>query len=428
MESYLTGVKIHGLWGESVELTINFDKHLNFLIGKNGTGKTTIINLIAAALTADFESLDRIQFDRILIKLAVSGSKKRPSIEVTKSQKKDLPYYDISYKIKTAVTDEVKTYDLDAFEEERFYRGTPPRSLRERFIKERYIYVQRQLESVVNVNWLSVYRQRSLERMDERSSSNGIDQKLEDMNNALVRYFSRLTSNFAEETANFQKTSFLSLTSIQQESDVRRNLKSIDVEHQKKSLTSVFEILGVEQSKSIKQIDQMSKELVKARKAFLDRDALSMHDLFAIVNSFKTNDIIKLYENLQSKKSIIYQPINKFKLVVNELLKPGKSIEISDQNEILIKNKSDKKISIKDLSSGEKQLLIILGQSLLQESKRVIYIADEPELSLHIEWQEKLTNAITSLNPNAQVIFATHSPDIVGPYQDNVINMEMLRK
>jgi len=76
------------------------------------------------------------------------------------------------------------------------------------------------------------------------------------------------------------------------------------------------------------------------------------------------------------------------------------------------------------LSSGEKQLLIILGQSLLQENINHIYIADEPELSLHVEWQEKLVNSLKSVNPNSQIIFATHSPDIVGDFSNSVIKVE----
>jgi predicted ATPase len=51
-------------------------------------------------------------------------------------------------------------------------------------------------------------------------------------------------------------------------------------------------------------------------------------------------------------------------------------------------------------------------------------MADEPELSHHIDWQESLAVNIKSLNPAAQIIFATHSPDVVGVYQDYVSHME----
>ena len=76
------------------------------------------------------------------------------------------------------------------------------------------------------------------------------------------------------------------------------------------------------------------------------------------------------------------------------------------------------------LSSGEKQLLIQFLEVLLQESRSVIFIADEPEISLHVIWQENLLKAIRNLNENAQLIVATHSPDIVADFRDNVVDME----
>ena len=53
----------------------------------------------------------------------------------------------------------------------------------------------------------------------------------------------------------------------------------------------------------------------------------------------------------------------------------------------------------------------------------MVYIADEPELSLHISWQEKLLESLVSLDGKIQVIVATHSPDIVGKFEDNIIDL-----
>jgi predicted ATP-dependent endonuclease of OLD family len=61
---------------------------------------------------------------------------------------------------------------------------------------------------------------------------------------------------------------------------------------------------------------------------------------------------------------------------------------------------------------------------VLQEGKSLIFIADEPELSLHVTWQEKLLNALRNLNENAQLIVATHSPDIVADFSKKIITME----
>ena len=76
-----------------------------------------------------------------------------------------------------------------------------------------------------------------------------------------------------------------------------------------------------------------------------------------------------------------------------------------------------------NLSSGEKQIVILLSEILLQENKNVLFIADEPELSLHIDWQREIISAMHELNKNAQLIFATHSPEVVSKWKNNVINM-----
>lgn len=51
-------------------------------------------------------------------------------------------------------------------------------------------------------------------------------------------------------------------------------------------------------------------------------------------------------------------------------------------------------------------------------------MADEPELSLHVSWQEKLVDSIIKINKNAQIIFATHSPDVVAWRAEYVIFMD----
>jgi predicted ATP-dependent endonuclease of OLD family len=80
-----------------------------------------------------------------------------------------------------------------------------------------------------------------------------------------------------------------------------------------------------------------------------------------------------------------------------------------------------------DLSSGEKQMLVILLTVLIQDNKPSILFMDEPEVSLHIDWQRKLIQYIKELNPNVQIILATHSPGIIlEGWRDNVFEMSDL--
>ena len=65
------------------------------------------------------------------------------------------------------------------------------------------------------------------------------------------------------------------------------------------------------------------------------------------------------------------------------------------------------------LSSGEKQMLVILLTVLVEDGQSYVLFMDEPEVSLHIEWQKRLIELILKLNPNVQLILATHSPAVI---------------
>jgi len=111
--------------------------------------------------------------------------------------------------------------------------------------------------------------------------------------------------------------------------------------------------------------------------------------------------------------------------IINSMMQ-RKEFSINAQNELQIITQSGKDLPLHRLSSGEKQLLIVLGEALLQEKQPWVYIADEPELSLHVKWQESLVENLRAINPNSQIIFATHSPDVVSIFGDKVFDMEKM--
>lgn len=65
------------------------------------------------------------------------------------------------------------------------------------------------------------------------------------------------------------------------------------------------------------------------------------------------------------------------------------------------------------LSSGEKQMLAILLTVLVEDQQPYVLFMDEPEVSLHIEWQQRLISTVMKLNPNVQIILTTHSPAVI---------------
>lgn len=65
------------------------------------------------------------------------------------------------------------------------------------------------------------------------------------------------------------------------------------------------------------------------------------------------------------------------------------------------------------LSSGEKQILVILLTALCEDMLPYVILMDEPEISLHFDWQKRLIDMVQTLNPNAQIILTTHSPAVI---------------
>ena len=65
------------------------------------------------------------------------------------------------------------------------------------------------------------------------------------------------------------------------------------------------------------------------------------------------------------------------------------------------------------LSSGEKQMLAILLTVLVQDNHPYVFFMDEPEVSLHVDWQQQLIDLVLELNPNVQIILTTHSPAVI---------------
>ena len=145
------------------------------------------------------------------------------------------------------------------------------------------------------------------------------------------------------------------------------------------------------------------------------------------------SDLVKeLTERINSNYSITKSELDKinerknlFVSLVNEcFVETGKELSNDSTKLVFIK---DNAIGIypKELSSGEKQLLIILLTVLLERGEEYILMLDEPEISMHISWQYKLIDMILQLNPNVQIILTTHSPMIFSDvWGDKAIHME----
>ena len=102
----------------------------------------------------------------------------------------------------------------------------------------------------------------------------------------------------------------------------------------------------------------------------------------------------------------------RFQDIVDDLfLETGKKI-VRTENEIRF-SQIGETLEPYQLSSGEKQMLVILLTVLVEDGQPYVLFMDEPEVSLHIEWQKRLIDLILELNPQVQIILTTHSPAVI---------------
>jgi len=107
------------------------------------------------------------------------------------------------------------------------------------------------------------------------------------------------------------------------------------------------------------------------------------------------NEINEIFENLS------------IDVKVEDISQDGRNIT-------LFTNSSGDEFDINELSSGEKQLFLrTLAIKMLNPENSIILI-DEPELSLHPKWQQRIVDVYKKIGKNNQIIIATHSPHILG--------------
>ena len=120
--------------------------------------------------------------------------------------------------------------------------------------------------------------------------------------------------------------------------------------------------------------------------------------------------------NFPEESKTVKDRIEKFIALVNTFFSETKKrmeIDRQENSLIFIDDSNDhNKITLELLSAGEKQMLLILLTVFLMDRKPAVLLMDEPELSLHVTWQEKLIASLKKLNPACQLILTTHSPSI----------------
>lgn len=160
---------------------------------------------------------------------------------------------------------------------------------------------------------------------------------------------------------------------------------------------------------------ELDWQLFQLQRKYLDYQVNIGNRIISILQSGDTDAAQKAQKESMPKK--LFQD-----LIDDLFTDTGKTI-VRTENEIRFML-SNEMLYPYQLSSGEKQILVILLTVLIEDNLPYVLFMDEPEVSLHIEWQKRLVDMILELNPNVQIILVTHSPAVImNGWMDKVTEM-----
>ena len=156
---------------------------------------------------------------------------------------------------------------------------------------------------------------------------------------------------------------------------------------------------------------------IKLNKVFEEQNLENQSEINRILDDISKgiiDDASKIQELTQKQdeiKSRTYGLLNTFREIIDSMFyDTQKKINLESIEKSFSISSQNKELEPLDLSSGEKQVLIIFLTILLKENKPYVLMMDEPENSLHSEWQINFVENIRKLNKKVQIIIATHNP------------------
>ena len=105
----------------------------------------------------------------------------------------------------------------------------------------------------------------------------------------------------------------------------------------------------------------------------------------------RIDEIIKFSEIYQEQVSQLREPVRRLETIISDFFKEsGKELHVEPDGELIINLANGKKANVFQLSSGEKQIIIMIAHLIFYEDRQQpgVFIFDDPELSLTLGWQE----------------------------------------
>jgi len=388
--AHILNANITGLAARDQRLEIDFDRYTNVIFGLNGGGKTSLLKILESAMSDDVTSLDMVKFKTAKVELYSLDHKcnvtriYQPGKEKTANQvmlfideeglTRRYPVGDMTAKWKTECDDK--------------QAGAVARWRHEYLpISRLYVHDARATQFA------------DMNNRETRPSEGNREQNLE-------AYFAKKLRSLWRSYS----LQVLQSTQQAQQAGIASILKGI-----LSAKRSAADVAKGDPKLAYATLNSFLKRQARFSSILgSEKDFTSLYDRHPDVRS-----IVRDIEKIERQIEEAIRPQEELRSLVDLSFSQGKTINLSDM-EIRVKGAKGEEVPLPSLSSGEKHLLQLYVETLLTGPSTILI--DEPEISLHIDWQRTLIKNLRILNPEAQIIVATHSPEIMAEVEDKYIH------
>lgn len=432
----ITVKHLFGIFDHTINL--NMEERITIIHGKNGFGKTSILRLVNGFFNLKYSDIRAIPFQKFtiifddksfvdILKPSTSRNKKsngRPKItfNFTSSDQKEEPTFSpdspdgktISFPL-GMIDDFIP--DLDRVGSEKWLYTPTKEILYLEDIYERFgEYLPKQFQKEYP-DWLKKIRDSINVRFIE-------SQRLLDISNSAkigrtIRRPMTLYSvaSYSEDLAENIQTKLAEYGQLSQTLD--RTFPARVVQ-KKASLTDD------QLREKIDQLERERNQLISA--GLLKKDEDSNFQVRDSIDD-STRKLLSVYiEDVETKLNVfndIYPKVELFKSIINKKYS-FKSVTIDQSKGFIFTTQEGEVLSPTDLSSGEQHELVILYELLFKVKPNTLILIDEPEMSLHISWQQEFLKDLQEITKLSEldILMATHSPDIINDRWDLTVELE----
>ncbi|NOR63342.1 MAG: AAA family ATPase [Rhodobacteraceae bacterium] len=437
---------------------IKFKNRLTFLTGINGTGKTTALNSIVSLLMPDLQFLCSVQYNFLEVSIEVDKKKFQISSKSTDfgatlscsgvEDSVDLPSY-----IRDQDTPHYRQeeYEAEYYREQisTLHNSEVIQQILE-FPSPMYLGLDRRIIHGARRRSERPLRSRVRKGDSKRTIFSGnMENRLSEAVVLAERSYSQQVLKQNSLDSDLQRQLLLELINISP-MDISDGLRitvrqeAPRVDDWLDTLAALPGILKLPKDDVNSAIRPMSEFLMGLKKDMADPskseldfninnkdngvDNTTLQFAFNRPHFEKIERVSSIIKEYDGKKNDIEVLNNRYLKGINRFFSDGGKVVVFDANGHInfSSSRTAKELGFKSLSSGEIQLFVILTHLYFNSDAREanLFIIDEPELSLHVTWQEAFVDGLLDATEDVQLILATHAPSIILHRVENCIEIE----